>query len=144
MAITCGYRLGYEGIKVVMSLTASEQYPTSGWTAISVGSAIPRACGTCLFYNEANGRLRCEPSDDVDVEELDQSSPQRPETDHGVPRDVMLVVLRQLSHRPLLQAGVQRSIARTRCRRLIGVQTGRDNRHGKLGRKRERVTHGQG
>jgi hypothetical protein len=45
---------------------------------------------------------------------------------------------------PLLQPGVQHSIARTRRRRLIGVQTGRDHRLGKLGRERERVTHGQG
>jgi hypothetical protein len=91
----------------------------------------------------ANGCHRREPSDDVDVEELGKSSSNRPETDHGVMRDVMLVVLRQFSHRPLLQPRVQPSIARTRRGRLR-VETGRDQRPGKLGRGRERVTHGQG
>jgi hypothetical protein len=56
----------------------------------------------------------------------------------------MLVILRQFSHRPRLRPGVQHSIARTRRRRLIGVQTGRDHCLGKLGRERERVTQGQG
>jgi hypothetical protein len=79
-----------------------------------------------LFYNGANGRQRREPSDDVDVQELGHSSSHRPDTNHGVLRDVMLVVLRQLSLRPLLQPGVQHSIAWTRRLRLAGVQTGRD------------------
>jgi hypothetical protein len=73
------------------------------------------------------------------LEELGRGSSRRPETDHCVLRDVMLVVLRKFSHRSLLQPGVQHSIARTRRRRLIGVQTGRDHRLGKLGRERERV-----
>jgi hypothetical protein len=73
------------------------------------------------------------------LEELGRGSSRRPETDHCVLRDVMLVFLRQFSHRSLLQPGVQHSIARTRRRRLIGVQTGRDHRLGKLGRERERV-----
>jgi hypothetical protein len=90
------------------------------------------------------GRHRREPTDDVDVEELGQSSPHRPETDHGVLRDDMLVVLWQFSHRLLLQPGVQHSIFRTRRRQLIGVETGRDHRLRKLGREHERVTHGRG
>jgi hypothetical protein len=59
------------------------------------------------------------PSDNVDVEERGQSSSHRPETDHGVQRDVMLVVLRQFSHPPLLQPGVQHSIASTRRRQQV-------------------------
>jgi hypothetical protein len=56
----------------------------------------------------------------------------------------MLVVLRQFSHRPLLQPGAQHSIARTRRRRLIDAQTGRDHGLGKSGPECEHVTHGEG
>jgi hypothetical protein len=69
-----------------------------------------RAHCSCLLYNGANGCHRREPSDDVDVEELGQSSSHRPETDHGVQRDVLVAVARKLSRLELLQPGVYRSV----------------------------------
>jgi hypothetical protein len=98
-----------------------------------VRRALLRVYYSCLIDIGANGRPRRQTSDELDVKEVGQSLSHRPETKYGVLRDVLVVVVRQLPHRALLQLGVQRSCAWTR---RIGVQTGRDHRLGKLSGER--------